>query len=475
MGYYPTSSTGLPPPNSEESGPPLSSPNATFPQIPTGTALVSPLTLSDYSSSCGISAPDASAPNYFNQGAELLWSCQFDQTQSINALTWRFDKFPADQPINMADFISMPPFLRGAEYGDGTWGAYLVSSIEGIRTWEDHVSLTKVVGDNVVEFSGKPVWRDGAQNQPLWRMPFAFYNHTAPATPPPSTDWYNPLFARHANIPFNNYSYKFGALVNKTVIVKLSTIDANTASGTVLTGNGTALVQGEIVWKCIWEKTLLEVELFVDDLSEGFARQGERASVENKTAQSQSSVSSTGSPPRGTGDASDAFFRAQPTTDTGSAGNLSATYKRNSQRRRAPAPVAGTNTGGLPGMYPRRISIQESRPTTKRIRQVLGMDLTDPDPDGHANLGEVRCTQFVVGENGALSPLVDKASGEGSVVLKEQDGSNTRKRSTDGLELNEKLTYADGDETLAARGGGEAGEILKERDPAPNCFCHWNS
>lgn len=489
VGFYPNSTTGLPPPNSEESGPPLSSPNATFPSIPTGLALVAPLVLSDYSSLCGVTALDASAPSFFSgQGAELLWSCQFDQSRAIDALTWNFEKFPADGPVNMEDFLSIPSFLRGAEYGDGTWGAYMVSSMEGIRRWENGAPLTYVIDGKMVEYSSKGTWRDGAQSQPLWRMPFAFYNHTM-STPPQSapiplesSSWSNPPSARHANIPFNNYTYKFGALVNKTVIIKRTTITANTdsQSGTILTGNGTALVPGEIVWRCIWEKTLLEVELFVDDPSEGFARQGERASVENKTDLPRGSASSTGSPlPRGTGDASSAFFRAQPTMGTGSAGNLSATYKRNLQRRRPPAVAAtgdDSKTDGPTHPYPHRMSIRESRPTAKRIRQILGMDLTDPDPDGHANLGQVKCTQYVVTGFGELSPFMDNASGEGYVVLKEQSGSNPSKRSTDGPQLRERLAYADRDETeiLEALGEG-AGKILKERGPAPSCFCQWNS
>lgn len=454
---YPSPTLTNLPPNSEESGPPLSSPNATYPAIPTGLALVSPLMLSDSASSCGLRAQDASAPSFFQQGADLLWSCQFDQTQIVDAVSWRFDKFPVDQPVNMEDFVSMPPFLRGAEYGDGKWGAYLVSSIEGIQMWEDNIPLVRAVGGLMVEYSGKPTWRDGTQNQPLWNIPFGFYNNTISTSPLSSSS----LFPRHTTTFVGNYtSYKFGVLVNKTVIVKRSTIDANTASksGTVLTGNGTVLVSGEIVWKCIWEKTLLEVELFVNDPSEGFSREGERAAVDNETTRphsSQGSASPTGSPLHGTGSPTNVFFdnhlQAQP---TGSAGNLSATYRRSSYRRRTPATI---DTGGPVGPYPRRISVQESRPTSKRIRQVLGMDLTDPDPDGHADLGAVRCTQFVATADGGLSPFLDKVSGEGYVVLKEQSGPGARKRSTDGLEER----------------GGAVRETLEERDS--DCFCRWSS
>lgn len=485
MTVYPNPTMTTLPPNSEESGPPLSSPNATYPVIPTGMALINPLMLSDSDSSCSILAQDPSAPNFFSQGSDLLWSCQSDQTQGINAVTWRFEKFPADQQINMANFISQPPFLRGAEYGDGKWGAYQVSSVEGIQLWEDSAQLVKVVGnDVVVEYSGKPTWRDGTQNQPLWHIPFAFYNTTGPDSPtllPRHISTVTTRIATPTNtaVTSDYTSYKFGVLVDKTVIVKQSTIEANIASesGTIRTGNGTILIPGEIVWKCIWEKTLLEVELFVDDLSEGYSREGLRGSVNkpgDEAHPSHGESSPTGSlpvpQPMGTGDASAAFLGAQQTPDTGPSGNLSMTYRRNSHRKRTSI-IGGR---GLMGPYPRRISIQESRPTTKRIRQVLGMDLTDPDPDGHADLGAVKCTQFIATPDGGLTPFMDKVSGEGYVVLKEQGGPGARrrrgmhrhKRGTPGLM--ERAAYLDG------HGGPVAArKELNERDS--DCFCRWSS
>lgn len=451
--------------------------------IPTGLALLNPLLLSDSDSSCGILAQDASAPNFFGQGSDLLWSCQFDQTQDVNAVTWRFEKFSVDQQVNMADFISQPPFLRGAEYGDGKWGAYQVSSAEGIQMWEDNTQLVKVIGnDIVVEYSGKSTWRDGTQNQPLWRIPFAFYNTTVSSTtllPRHITTATTTASPARATTTTSDYtSYKFGVLVDKIVIVKQSTIEANIASqsGTILTGNGTALIPGEIVWKCIWEKTLLEVELFVNDPSEGFSRESLRGSTNKSEADEQSHVSQgasspTGSlpvpHPMGTGDASSAFLSAQQTPGTSPSGNLSMTYKRNLHRKRTS--VVG---GGRVGPYPRRISIQESRPTTKRIRQVLGMDLTDPDPDGYADLGTVKCTQFIATADGGLTPFMDKVSGEGFVVLKEQSGPGMRKRGTHKRGtpgLVERTVYSDGyGGTVAARK-----EELRERDS--NCFCRWSS
>lgn len=485
MTVYPNPIITVLPPNSEESGPTLSSPNATYPAIPTGIALLSPLMLSDSDSSCGILALDASAPNFFSQGSDLLWSCQSDQTQDVNAVTWRFEKFTANEQVNMADFISQPPFLRGSEYGDGKWGAYQVSSAEGIQIWEDRTQLIKIIGDDIViEYSGKPAWRDGTQNQPLWHIPFAFYNNTdsdsttllprhistvtAAASSPAST-----------SVTTSDYTYKFGVLVNKTVIVKQSTIEANIASGsgTILTGNGTILIPGEIVWKCVWEKTLLEVELFVNDPSEGYSRESLRGSI-NKPDSDKPHVSHNGSSPTGplpvsqpmgTGDASTTFLDSQQTPDTGPSGNLSTTYKRNSHRKRTSI-ISGR---GQLDPYPHRISIQESRPTTKRIRQLLGMDLTDPDPDGHADLGAVKCTQFIATADGGITPFMDKVSGEGYVVLKEQGGPGTRRRNmhrhrrgTPGMV--ERAAYSDG-----YGGPVTARKELSERDT--DCFCRWNS
>lgn len=491
MTVYPNPTMTTLPPNSEESGPPLSSPNATYPAIPTGLARLDPLLLSDSSSSCGILAQDASAPSFFHQGSDLLWSCQFDQTQDVDAVTWHFEKFPIDQQVNMADFISMPPFLRGAEYGEGKWGAYLVSSVEGIQIWEDKIPLVGVIDENtVVEYSGKSTWRDGAQNQPLWHIPFAFYNNTgtSPTLSPRHITTITAAAATSTSTSISTVnsdytSYKFGILVDKTVIIKQSTIEANIASesGTIHTGNGTVLIPGEIVWKCIWEKTLLEVELFVDDLSEGFAREGQRGSTSkadneseaNKPSLHDGGSSPTGSLPAlpiGTGDAI-STYQSQQTPDTGLSGNLSMTYKRGSHRKRTPS----SSGHGVVGPYPRRISIQESRPTTRRIRQVLGMDLTDPDPDGHADLGAVKCTQFIATADGGLTSFMDKASGEGYVVLKEQSGPGMKRRrrgrrgrKMDGLGLKERTAYSDENEETARKG-----EVLVERDN--DCFCRWSS
>lgn len=493
------------PPTSEETGPPLSSPNDTFPVIPTGTALIDPVVLAADSTSCDISAQDDSLPGWFKMGADLLWSCAYDQGDTSEALKWRFERGPINL-TNMELYPSEPDFLRGAEYGEGVWGGYVVSSAEGITKWEigeDNVEIG--VNGDVVEYSGKSSWRDGTQNQAFWRIPFAFYNTTESSSYKSKKKQLggrstirrglgkrstgNGLWSRSGDHPLDD-SYKFGLLFNKTVIVKQTTIDSNVArdDGVIKSGDGTALLPGEIVWKCVWEKTLLEVEVMTDIPSTAIKNQKETdgdgdedggndsdddddhtttilsstIATPTSTISANSSLtktdqqvpSPTGCPyqpncPHYNGDASfpnippppppshshnvDDFFGLKhppqatetPTTN----GNLTRRFLKRHVERSTPTP------------YPLKISIKESRPTSARIRRLLGMDLTDPDPKGRANLGEVACTRYVVTVKGGLTPLVDHDTGEGYVKLNEIPSSKGR---------------------------------LKERGDS-TCYCKWNS
>lgn len=180
------------------------------------------------------------------------------------------------------------------------------------------------------------------------------------------------------------------------------------------------------------------------NVSDSDKPQGNRPSPTTCSSNSNSSSSSR-MLPSGTGVLSD--LRTQPTPG----GNLSATYKH---RRHAPN-HSNPAVGGPVGSYPLRIAIQESRPTNKRIRQLLGIDLTDPDPYGQADLGAVRCMQFTVTAGGGLTPFLDRASGEGYVVLKEQGSVPVMK---------ERSAYADRD-----------GEGLLQTRADSGCFCRWSS
>lgn len=403
----------------------------------------------------------------------------------------------------MENWVSQPDFLWGAEYGNGNWGGYLVSSLEGIRIWEDKLDLVKVNRDGkLVEYAVKPPWRDGTQNQPFWKIPFALYNDT--------DNHDDKLSPRNYNNHSTDSSYNFGVFFNKTVIIKDSTIEANLASGSgyIATGNGSILHPGEIVWKCIWEKTLLEVEVLVDIASQAVTQDKEMVSAGNEQGAGNDDDNNgpqrpnrthgydnmhhdgggphpTGPPlppptPGDLGDDDDGdddgdFFRLHPSRPTPSVspqGNLSLTYKhrpRTHHRR-----TATSTTGGPVGAYPLRVSVKESRPSSNRIRQLLGMDLTDPDPLGLADLGKIKCTQFIVTGDGGLTPFVDPVTGEGFVVLKEQGKAGSGSGSGRMMErMRERDAYSDLEEGESGRKAGSGGGALEERNPG--CFCQWSS
>ncbi|KAH0604282.1 uncharacterized protein H6S33_006659 [Morchella sextelata] len=472
---YPEPTTEVPP-TSEETGPPLSSPNDTFPVIPTGTALIDPILLSEKSTSCDISAQDASSPGWFGMGASLLWSCAYDQDDTNEALTWRFERGPVNL-TNMELFPSEPDFLRGAEYGEGAWGGYVVSSAEGITKWEIGDDMMEVtVNGDVVEYSGKPSWRDGTQNQVFWKIPFAFYNTTeashnkgrkkqlagrSPTAHELGTrSTGNRLWGR-GDHPLDD-SYKFGILFNKTVIIKQSTIDENIArdDNIIKSGNGTALYPGEIVWKCVWEKTLLEVEVMPDVPSTAVTKEKETHDDKDENDNGYDSddddhtTCSTSTTATPTMSANTSFTKTNeqhppptgcnfepdcPHFDDGEDHSFPSfpsippppppSHQHNTDDffgLKPPKPTETPTTNGnltrklrlkrhversTPTSYPLKVNIKESRPSSSRLRRLLGMDLTDPDPNGRANLGE--------------------DTGEGYVILDEKPNSKGRLRERD--------------------------------------------
>ncbi|RPB01968.1 hypothetical protein L873DRAFT_1674913, partial [Choiromyces venosus 120613-1] len=449
------------PPSSEETGPPVSDPNNTFPDIKTGMAVLTPLILSEISSGCAVTPQDQSSPNFFNLGADLLWSCQ---NSPDKPLVWRFDPFPPKPSgVDMGTFPSHPDFLKGAEYGDGSWGGYMLSSLEGIIKFDDDGDMIIKDGNGQVEYSDGPGWRDGAQNPLFWHIPLAYYNTTV-----------TPIINKRLRIRANNSSpvgkfanYKFGILYNKTVVLKQSAIDQTLAvlknpEGTLKFADGTALGEGEIVWKCVWEKTLLDVEISINQpslacLPKGFeggsgppghgddncgwgdGRGDSGGFYDDRGALPTESPSGDpsgppGGPPQssfsaGNGDQFDPSVTAlaipTPTSLNSTAGSTDG-YKFSD------IPIAAKVKRGGPTLpYPLKITIEETRPTSKRLRRVMGMDLTDADPYGYDKLGEVKCTQMVVTRLGGLREFTD-ANGEGLVILKEQAPSRRKRDSTAG-------------------------------------------
>ena len=328
-------------------------------------------------------------------------------------------------------------------------------------------------GSGQEEYSNEPGWRDGTQNPLFWHIPLAYYNTT-------STPTNNKLLKLRSN---NNSTsvgkfanYKFGILYNKTVVLKQSVIDQTLAvlrntGGFPKFANGTALGEGEIVWKCVWEKTLLDVEISInqpslaqpptvfsgdrgppghgdgdDGLGDGpGGGQGsdDYSQDRSRTSSGSSPGSSPGDPqgpPGGpppqnsfnTGDGGQfktpvtTFAIPTPTGLNTSIDDTDGAYETSD------IPVAGVIKRGestLP--YPLRITIEETRPSPSRLRYIQGMDLTDADPDGRSRLGDIKCTRMVVTPRGGLRELID-ANGGGFVVLREQVSPPRKRDSTPG-------------------------------------------
>ncbi|PUU73203.1 hypothetical protein B9Z19DRAFT_1005599 [Tuber borchii] len=453
------------PPSSEETGPPISEPNNTFPNIATGMAVLTPLILEDISSDCLIKPQDPFSPGFFNIGSDLLWSCQ---NSPDKPLVWKFDPFPQPPGANMDNFPSHPDFLKGAEYGDGDWGGYMLSSLEGIIKFDGDWDMVVKDGFGQEEYSNEPGWRDGTQNPLFWHIPLEYYNYT---TTPAS----NKLLKLRSN---NNSTsvgklanYKFGILYNKTVVLKQSAIDQTLAvlkntGGLPKFANGTALGEGEIVWKCVWEKTLLDVEISINqpslaqsptvfaggrgppghgDGDDGLGDGPGGGQGSGGFSQGQSGTSSGSSPgdPQGppggpppqnsfnTGDGGQ--FKPPATTlaiptPTGLNTSIDGTDGADEP---SDIPIAGVIKRGETLPYPLKITIQETRPTASRLRYILGMDLTDADPSGRSRFGDIKCTRMVVTPRGGLRELID-GNGGGFVVLREPMSSPRKRDSTSG-------------------------------------------
>ncbi|KAG0638546.1 hypothetical protein HOY80DRAFT_887771 [Tuber brumale] len=445
---FPTTVAEMPP-SSEETGPPISDPYNIFPDIETGMAVLKPLVLSEISSDCALERQDRSSPGYFDMGSGLLWSCQ---NSPDKPLVWKFDHFPPNPSrINMSTFPSHPEFLMGAEYDEGSWGGYMLSSLEGMIKFGDGWDMVVKDDNSQEEYSAKPGWRDGAQNPLFWHIPLAYYNT--------STTINKPLKLRSNNsTPVGKFAnYKFGILYNKTVVLKQNTIDQTLAvhkstGGPPKFANGTALGESEIVWKCVWEKTLLDVEISINQPS--LARRptgsgGDRGPPSNRDGDGglgygrgsgggfsddrggPLSGSPSGVPPGPPGGPS-----PQNSFNTGNSGQFEppatalaiptptglndSVDSTDGAYKFSDIPIAGKiKRGESPSPYPLKITIQETRPSPKRLRRVIGMDLTDADPRGDGKPGDVKCTRMVVTRFGGLKEVIDP-NGEGLVILRER-------------------------------------------------------
>jgi len=337
----------------------------------------------------------------------------------------------------------------------------MLSSLEGIIKFDDDWDLVVKDGAGQEEYSNKPGWMDGTQNPLFWHIPLAYYNYSTPTGKP-----LNPR--SNDSAPVGEFAtYGFGILYNKTVVLKQSTIDQTLAvlkntGGPPKFANGTALGEGEIVWKCVWEKTLLDVEISLNQPSlaqrpagfggdrgppghgdgddglgdgPGDGRGGGgfsdgRGGATSGLPRGDPRGPPGGPPPQNSFNPGDGDQFKPPTTaltiptPTGFNTSVDGTNDDDS----SDIPIAGKIKRGEPASpYPLKITIEEIRPTSKHLRWVLGMDLTDADPSGYSKPGDVKCTRMVVTPSGGLREYMD-ASGGGLVILKEQQVPPRRKR-----------------------------------------------
>ncbi|CUS13571.1 unnamed protein product [Tuber aestivum] len=451
MGLRKSSSTSVTvadmPPSSEETGPPISDPDNTFPDIKTGMAVLRPLMLSEISSNCPLQLQDRSSPMFFELGSTLLWSCQ---NSLDKPLVWRFDHFPPESSgVKMSSFPSHPEFLMGAEYGEGSWGGYMLSSLEGIIRFDDDWDVVVKDDNGQEEHSAEPGWRDGAQNPLFWHVPLAYYNS--------STNNKRLNLRSNNSTPVGKFAnYRFGILYDKTVVLKQNSIDQTLSllkntRGPPKFANGTALGEGDIVWKCVWEKTLLDVEISINQPSlarhpTGFG--GDSGPPSHRGGDASLGDGQGGGRGDGRGDSRgsrDGFSDERGKTLSGSPPPPGGPPPQNSfnvgnggqieppvTALAIPTPTGLNDSAGTDGAYefsdipttgkikrgettlpyPLKITIEETRPSPKRLRRVMGMDLTDADPRGSGKPGDVKCTQMVVTRLGGLKQFMD-ANGEG--------------------------------------------------------------
>jgi hypothetical protein len=436
-------------PTPEQTAPPKSDPDGKYPDIPVGEALVNPIELKTLDAACAVTRNSVGSPDYFRQGSNGLWSCSLPEGRPM---MWDVGEWPASLAhAELSKIHSVPDTLTCAEWENGLWGSYLLSSEEGEYARDKRNVVFETPTGERVWYAAEHGWREGMVNPSFYRQPLAFRNVT----------WrYDPTTNTHSKrdsngtTPLTTLSYNFGILYNKTVILRETTmIETHNTGGenSNKNGNGSELLPKEKVWMCIWEKTLLEVELMINEPS---------ISALKATAQSHNPGNDTDSEDEdGDGILTTITVglplttptpssTASPTADLGAPapvsppkpsdgnlhGNLSqigkhfqfglpgppgsgappgtpSTGKRNIQKRATPKG---------PRHFSKKIYMKESRPTPDRLRRVLGIDRTDLDPDGRAVPGNVRCRKMLVMDDGGLVEFKPEGEEVVSVILSEE-------------------------------------------------------
>lgn len=188
-----------------------------------------------------------------------LWSCDI---ADASPLTWEFEYWPNGISI-VSDLQSSPPAILSADW-KGPWGAYIVSSQEGI-TVRDSALVAYDQDHNRIYYSpSKQDWRVGAQGMLFWNQPVSFINGS-------SSNRKKRSILDADDDDDGDSVYSFGILYNKTVLLRENVLITMASSHTVIqdwaNSNGSTLETGEIAWLCEWQNTLLEVEIHVEESS----------------------------------------------------------------------------------------------------------------------------------------------------------------------------------------------------------------
>lgn len=378
-------------PSPEQTMVPKADPNNQFPNIPVGQNVISPIELKTFNSGCTIVRTDQTSPSYFKSGSTGLWTCNIPEKKP---LLWDIDVWPVNLVgAELSKLKSVPDTLTCADWENNRWGGYIISSEEGEYNKERKNTVYQTHSGERVLYSAIHGFREGMQGPAFFRQPLGFRNVT----------WeYSGTVDNKSSHPasLNTLSYTFGILYNKTVILKETTMiqTFNTdGENDERNGNGTEFEHNEKVWMCVWEKTLLEVELMVNESSIAKLRKASTATeggnsyntdTDDEDNDSFLTTIVVGHPISSA--SSTSAYSAQPTVlpDFESVGDARL-HKRNRSKRG-------------PRHLSRKVYIKESRPTEDRLRRVLGIDRTDDDPEGRARPGAVRCRKMLVQDDGGL-------------------------------------------------------------------------
>lgn len=407
-----------------------------------------PLILQESNQDCYLEPEDSSAPEFFfRDGAAALWTCQIPESKPF---LWNFQGLPPNltgtQIVNLG---SEPEPLQYAEFETGKWGGYTVTSKEGERDhWGVNEWMDKAGNWNMYS---SQAWREGLQSPAFWNQPLTFMNITnryGNTTEPPS--------------------YKFGLLHEKKVLFREKTLEAKSEedveAATTLEDND-VITEGEVVWMCSWNKTIFEVDLFLDEdtmeedtvgydlpafissysdvtfdgkeelyaseevLEEMIEDDINSGMVENiddlfdSESNIEDQVEAIYDTPQDP--LEDSVFDAMENNQN-FGGEPQHPVTPVAVPTSTPTPVqdpsslSGMQKKRAPGRYPLKLEIREYRPNTRRLKDVQGIDRTEGDTDPRTKWGAVHCVKMMAIANHGLRTFVGK-DGEGKVTLRQRE------------------------------------------------------